>query len=835
MGGLIGDVRLAFRRVLGSPALTLLIVATFALGIGANTAVFSLFDQVLLRSMPVKDPASLVLIHTPGPNSGLFEANKSFPQPISFPMFTDFRDKTDVFDGALAYMPTSVFLGVDGSTERIRTDLVSGSYFSVLGLQPALGRLFTRADDVTPNGHPLVVLSHGFWQRRFAGDPGVIGKTVRINSSNMEVIGIAPPNFHGLEVGQEALAFVPLMMKRTVTPTWDELESRRAMWLTAMARLKPGITAEQAQVRANVLYRQILAEEAKTMTNRSASFQAFLERFLKKNIELHPGGGGASPLREQVEAPVRILLATASLVLFIGCLNIANLLLTRATRRRKEIAVRLSLGGTRARLMRELIVEGAVLAGLGLLAGLAVAMVGGKLLVDTIPDPEAQQLLSFSLDLRVLGFASLLAFLGVLISTVIPALQGTRVTLTPSLREGSGATAAGGRRTRNALVIGQLALSLGLLVGAGLLARSLFNLASRPVGYETESIANFSLNPALAGYDENQKRSLFDRVAVELMAQPDIASVGLSDNTLLTNSNSSNTIKVPAYTPAEEESMNPLWLRVSPGFFGTIKAPILKGRGFDERDGASAPKVAIVNESFANHYFKGESAVGRRFGSMRTEEFEFEIVGVVKDFRQTSVNEEDARRQVFFPYVQADVLGSMTFYVRSRGAGAALADSIRGQVTRIDPAVPPTDFATMTQQRNDSIASERTMAYLASVFGGIALLLAALGLYGVLSHGVTQRFREIGVRVAMGAQPRDIVRLIVGQAGKLLLAGLVLGAPIAYGVATLVRSQLFGVPDYDAPSIAASLAVLAGSAILAAYLPAARAARVDPSKTLRYE
>ena len=835
MSGLIGDVRLAFRRVLGSPALTLLIVATFALGIGANTAVFSLFDQVLLRSMPVKDPGRLVLIHTPGPNSGTMESNKSFPRPISYPMFTDFRDKTDVFDGVLAYLPTSVFLGVDGNTERIRLDLVSGSYFNVLGLQPALGRLFTQADDVTVNGHPLVVLSHGFWQRRFGGDHNIVGKVVRINSASMEVIGVAPPNFHGIEVGQQALAFVPLAMKRTVTPTWDLLESRRAMWLTAIARLKPGITPEQAQVKANVLYRQILAEEAKTMTGRSANFQAFLERFVKKNIELHPGGGGASPLREQVEAPVRILLATASLVLFIGCLNIANLLLTRATKRRKEIAVRLSLGGTRARLMRELIVEGAVLAGLGLLAGLAVAMVGGKLLVDTIPDPEAQQLLSFSLDMRVMGFASLLAFLGVLISTVIPALQGTRVALTPSLREGSGATAAGGRRTRNALVIGQLALSLGLLVGAGLLARSLFNLASRPVGYETEGVVNFSLNPALAGYDETQKRSLFDRVAAELMSQPDVASVGMSDNTLLTNSNSSSTIRLPGYTPAEDEDMNPLWLQVSPGFFGTINAPILQGRGFSDGDGATAPKVAIVNESFAKHYFKGESPIGRRFGSMRTEEFQFEIVGVVKDFRQTSVSEEEARRQVFFPHAQANVLGSMTYYVRGRDQGTSLADSIRTLVTRVDPAVPPTDFATMTQQRNDSIASERTMAYLASVFGAIALLLAALGLYGVLSHGVTQRFREIGVRVAMGAQPRDIVQLILGQAGKLVVVGLVLGVPIAYGIAALVRSQLFGVPAYDIASIAASVVVLAGSAILAACLPAARAARVDPSKTLRYE
>jgi predicted permease len=832
MGGLLGDVRIALRRVAGSPGLTLLIVATFALGIGANTAVFSLFDQVLLRSMPVKDPGRLVIIHTPGPNSGMFESNKNFPSPISYPMFTDFRDKTDVFDGVLAYMPTSVFFGVDNNTERVRVDLVSGSYFEVLGVRPALGRVLRTADDVTPGAHPVVVLSHSYWQRRFGSDPNLLGKTVRINASTMEVIGVAAAGFRGMEVGVEALAFVPLAMKREVTPTWDELQSRRAMWLTPVARLKPGITMEQARVRANVLYQQILSEEVRTITTGSASFK---ERFVKKNLEFFPGGTGASGFRDATEAPFRILLATATLVLFIGCLNIANLLLTRATKRRKEIAVRLSLGATRFRLMRELIVEGAVLAALGLIAGLGVAVAAGKLLVDTIPDPEARQLLSFSLDGRVLGFAALLAALGVVISTVIPALQGTRVALTPSLRKGSGATAAGGRRTRHSLVVGQLALSLALLVGASLLARSLFNLASRPVGYRTERIAMFGLDPSLAGYDEAQKRSLFERINAELVAQPEVASVGMSDNALLTNSNSSSTVKLPGYTPAEEENMNPLWLRVSPAFFTTLEAPLLQGRGFEERDGADAPKVAVVNESFAKHFFKGENPVGRRFGSRRSEDYEYEIVGMVKDFRQSSVNEREGREQVFFPFAQARVLGSMTYYVKARGTETALADSIRSIAARVDPMVPPTDFATLAKTREDSIAAERTMAYLATVFGAIAMLLAALGLYGVLSHGVSQRFREIGVRVAMGAQPADILRLILGQAGRLLLAGLVLGIPITFGVAALVSSQLFGVPAFDGIAILIALTVLGGSGILAAYLPALRASRVDPAHTLRYE
>jgi predicted permease len=328
---------------------------------------------------------------------------------------------------------------------------------------------------------------------------------------------------------------------------------------------------------------------------------------------------------------------------------------------------------------------------------------------------------------------------------------------------------------------------------------------------------------------------LFERINAELVAQPEVASVGMSDNALLTNSNSSSTVKLPGYTPAEEENMNPLWLRVSPAFFTTLEAPLLQGRGFEERDGADAPKVAVVNESFAKHFFKGENPVGRRFGSRRSEDYEYEIVGMVKDFRQSSVNEREGREQVFFPFAQARVLGSMTYYVKARGTETALADSIRSIAARVDPMVPPTDFATLAKTREDSIAAERTMAYLATVFGAIAMLLAALGLYGVLSHGVSQRFREIGVRVAMGAQPADILRLILGQAGRLLLAGLVLGIPITFGVAALVSSQLFGVPAFDGIAILIALTVLGGSGILAAYLPALRASRVDPAHTLRYE
>ena len=834
MAGLLGDVRLALRRVAGSPGLTTLIVLTFALGIGANTAVFSLFDQVLLRTMPVEDPGSLVILETAGPNSGMFESNKEFPAPISYPMFKDFRDRTDVFSGVMAYLTTNVFLGVEGNTERVTAGLVTGGFFDVLGLKPAKGRLLTPADDMTPGAHPVVVISYAYWHNRFGADPNIVGKSVRINATNMEIVGIAPQGFTGVEIGQEVSAYVPTMMKREITPTWDFLESRRGMWLTPIARLKPGITAEQARIRADVVYKQILQEELAQMPTASARFR---ERFPKKNLGIFPGATGASGLREAAEAPFKILLATAGLVLFIGCLNIANLLLTRATKRNKEIAVRLSLGGTRSRLMRELIVEGAVLGALGLVAGLGVAVVAGRLLVNSIPDDSARALLGFSLDARMMAFASLLAFLGVVISSLVPALQGTRVSLTPSLREGSGATAAGGRRTRSALVVGQLALSLALLVGAGLLSRSLFNLASRPVGYDTQHVVTFGLNPALAGYDEARKRDLFERTHAEIAALPNVASVAQSNNSLLTDSNSSSTIKLPGYTPAEGEDMNPLWLQVTPSFFTTLQAPIVSGRGFTPADIAGGPKVAIVNEAFAKHFFKGKDAVGQRFDFNRaqSQEFPFEIVGVVRDFRQSRVGEVEGRRQIFIPQAQVEVLGSMTYYVRATGGESSLPESIRAIVKRIDGAVPPTNFSTLEQTRRDSIAAERTMAYLASVFSGIALLLAALGLYGVLSHGVTQRFREIGVRVAMGAQPGDIVRLILGQAGKLVGLGLALGVPIAGGLAMLVASTLFGVPRFDAGSIALAIVVLGAAALLAAYLPAARAARVDPSKTLRYE
>jgi predicted permease len=824
MTDFVADVRHALRRALASPGLAALVVATFAIGIGANTAVFSLFDQVLLRSLPVKEPERLVLVdHTRGPVFGALDTSKKVPEPMSYPMFLEFRDKGNVFDGILAYFTANVVLGVDSTTERVQANLVSGTYFDVLGLKPAAGRLLAPADDVTPGAHPLVVVSHSLWTRRFAGDPSVVGRTVRINSVPMQVIGVAPAGFRGLEVGGEPALYLPLTMKKVATPTWDELQSPRWMWLTAVARLEPGMTIAQATAAANVLYKQILAEDLKTITRGTMAERA---RFLAKDLLLVPGGAGASGFREATEGSFRILLGTSAAVLFIGCLNIANLLLTRATQRKREIALKLAIGGSRTRIIRELVAEGAVLALFGLAAGIGVALIGGRLLVDTLPDPSARQLLSFSLDARVLGFAALLSVLGVMLSTLTPAISATRVDLTPALRAGAGATWVEGR-TRQLLVVAQIALSLALLVGAALTTRSLVNLTTRSVGYATERVATFTLDPSLAGFDEAQTHAFLERVESELRSQPAIEDVGMAHTALLNNSTSSASMRFPGYVPADGEDMSSLYLYVNPGFFNALSIPILRGRGFGPGDAEGAPRVAIVNEAFAKRFFKDGDALGKRLG-LRTEDgFPFEIVGVVPEFRQLSVSEASGTRQVFIPAAQTKGLGFMAFYVCTRGSEAALADLVASTVRRIDPSIPVSDFNTMTRQRADSIFAERTLAHLASVFGGLALLLASLGLYGVLNHGVAQRFREIGVRVAMGARPGDIVRLILGQAGRLLAGGFALGVPLSIGLVALVRSQLFGVAAVDPLATAAAVLVLGASAIAAASLPAARPSRIS--------
>jgi len=828
------DLRYALRTLAKSPAFTLVVVVTLALGIGANTAIFTLMDQLLLRRLPVTDAERLVVIDAPGPFSGSTHAN-SWLTPVSHAMFEGLRDRSEVFSGVLAHCTTPVHLAVGGDTEAVDGDLVSGTFFDVLGLRAAAGRLLTADDDRRAGAHPVVVLSHGFWTRRFGADPEIVGTTVAVNGHPMTVVGVGPHGFHGIEVGSPVDVFVPLAMQAEVLPTWPRVLGQwRTRWLSVMARVNDGVPLEQARAGANVLYRQLLAEDMAALETRSQSFR---ERFLKKELMLLPGARGSSQLRHDSGRPLMVLMGMVGLVLLIACANVANLLIARASARQREVAVRLALGASRGRLVRQLLVESTTLSLAGGALGIVLSSWTGDLLLRALPSESASRTLSSEPDLRVAAFAVGLSVLTGLVFGLVPALQSTRPDLAPTLKAEAGSVVGGSGafRFRRGLVVAQVALSLLLLVGAGLFTRSLMNLRSLDPGFQAGQVLAFSVDPARSGHSLERRLALLDEIRDEIAAEPGVLSVSAAEVSLMTNSHSSSTVRVEGYEAKEEENMNPDFNGVGPGFFATLGIPLLAGRDFTDGDRPEAPKVAVVNESFARYFFKDQNPLGRRFGLKRQESgFEFTIVGLVRDGRAASLRSEPLRF-VYTPFAQSRDLGAVTFYLRSATDPGSLGERVRGLVRRVDAGLPITDMKTLGTQIRESLFVERMVAALSAAFGLLATLLAALGLYGVMSHAVTLRTREIGVRVALGAQRGDVLRLVLKEVAVLAAVGVAIGLPGGYGLGRLIEAQLYGLDARDPLTFAVATSALLLAAFLAGYLPASRAARVDPMAALRYE
>jgi predicted permease len=817
------DVRYGLRMLRKNPTFTLIAVITLALGIGANTAIFSLLDALLLKPLPVKQPEQLVVVNTQVPG----RAGPGFA-PYSYPVFREMREKNTAFSGMFARSGLPMSLSAGGQTERVQGEEVSGNFFSVLGVNPQLGRLLMEEDDQTPGAYPVAVISYNFWQQRFGADPQIVGQTISLNSYPFTIIGVTPQGFHGVEVGAAPDIRIPIMMDGQVRPRPGPpiFEQRGSMWLSAMARLKPGISIEQAQVATDTIYQ--IAREPDVRRNTGDTTDD--RNFRSLRIQLDSARTGTSNLSRQFSQPLIVLMCLVGVVLLIACLNVANLLLARATMRQKEIAVRLALGAGRFRLVRQLLTEGFLLSALGGSLGLLFARWGMEILLGFLPQGRN---LEIKPDLRMLGFTLVVTLLSGLLFGLAPALQATRANLTPALKNET-VVVSGGRRwdLGRLLVILQVALSLVLLVGAGLFVRSLRNLMTVDNGYNTDQVVTMALDPAQNGYKIEQLRNFYSQLSERLAALPGVKTISFARNVPMSGAYSRFGIKVPGYQPHSNEEMAVLFNQIGSQFFATFGTPVLLGREFTKQDTPESPKVVIVNQSLARYFFGSESPLGKR---ITLEDYkDLEIVGVVADAKYRN-QKEVAPQTAYIPYSQYNQLGQRILCVRSAGDAGALVAAIRQEVRSLDANLPVFNIKTFAEHINDSVSRERLVTMLSSFFGLFALLLASLGIYGVMSYAVTRRTREIGIRMALGARATGVLWLVLRETLLLALIGIAIGLPAALISTRLTEGLLFELAPTDPLTITLATLVMISIATLAGYIPARRATRVDPMIALRSE
>jgi len=832
------DIRFGLRVLRKNLGFTIIAVITLALGIGANTAIFSVMNQILLRRLPVRNPGELVVLHAPGPSTGRISSDGDVTESFSYPMYKGLRDGAAKSIAIIARSSSDASLASQGQTERGRLELVTGNYFNVLGITPAIGRVFDPQDDDSPGGNQLAVLSYNYWTRHFAGDPNVLNKSILVNNVPMTIIGVSRNGFTGVQIGQSPDVFVPMSMAKQMTFDDGAITEWNDYWLKVLGRRAPGVNDAQARAALNAAYSPLLRENLAKMPGYGEQKSKL---FLAKQIVLEPGARGRNIAQRDSGPQLLVLFAMVALVLLIACTNVANLLLARGAARQREFAIRGAMGATRSRIVRQLVIESMLCALAGGVVGIAIGSWLISVLNPIIVANAGIDDLNAQLDPTVLFYALAATLLSGIFFGVLPAWRVTRNSVTDVIKDqGSTSSASVGHvRFRKVLVAGQVAFTLLLLAGAALFTKTLWNLRNVDLGLRTEHVIGFGISPSLNGYDNPRTIRLTDQLRERLATLPGVRGVTSSELGALSGDTSGSNITAEGGPEVPEDQQTVNFLATGPAYFSTFGVPLLAGREFTEADNATAPKVAVVSESMAKRFLPGRNPIGMKFhfgGAKDKDKFgDITIVGLVRDLNLDHVKSITPNPYIYVPYSQRDALFAMSFYVATERDPLLLATSIQSVVRDADPNLPVYDLKTMDRVVEQDLFSARMVAVLSGAFAGLAAMLAALGIYGVLAFLVVQRTREIGIRMAIGAESGDIRKLIVKEVGSMLILGVVVGLPLAYVLARLSESLLFGVSANNPLIYAIGLALIAVVAVVACYVPARRATRVDPLVALRYE
>ncbi len=808
-------------------------ILSLALGSGANTAIFTLIDQLLLRKLPVRAPEELVMLYQSGPHNG----SNMGARMHSYPIYQDYQKRAEPLAEVICRRLVAASVSIDNRTERVEAEMVSGNYFTMLGVQPALGRVFnSESDDQVYRGHPVVVLSYDYWTSRFANDPSVLGKKILVNDYPMEIIGVSARGFAGLDPAESPQIRVPILMKPIMAPAWEwlHMDDRRARWVQVFARLKPGYTVQSAKAPLQGLFTQVRQYEMTLPAAKDWSAYS-REQFMKGQLLVEQAPMGYSELRNSFSTALVVLMSMVGLVLLIACANVANLLIARAFMRQKEIAVRLSLGASRPRLVRQLLVESLVLSLAGGLLGLGLAIVLTRTLLALIPSEGQPLQITAHPDPRILTFTLVLSFATGIIFGLVPALRASRPDPWTTLKDAMGSIAGTGGSLflRKGLVTAQVALSFLLLFGAGLFVRSLQNLKTTDTGVGLDNLVTFQLSPTLNGYDAPRTVQFYRELLERLRSAPGVKSAALATVPILAGNEWDSSMSVEGHRFADGEDMQAFMNALSPGYFETMKIPVIEGRDFTVMDAKEDATVAIVNKQFAEHFFPGHSALGKHigFGGGPKAKLNIEIIGVVANALYEGPR-EGVHRQVFIPNWGKN---SAAFYVRMLTGSASAYRIIRNEVKNLDAAMPVYEMKTLESQLDETLLTDRLIALLSAGFGLLATVLASIGLYGVMAFVVARRRKELGIRLALGAQPGGVVWLVMREVLMLLAIGLAVGVPAALALGRYVGGQLYGIQPNDPWMAGSAMVLLTLVSAAAGFIPAYRASRIDPILALRYE